>query len=92
MSTFAQCINSILLPFVIQVFTNKNYYGSEGVAGLALDFAISSVIVSNLLLFFDLSIFKKLVQCITCLRNCMVRYKVSKLDYKALKHQVPTVN
>lgn len=72
-STLAQTLNTIAFPFCVQYFTTKDYYGADGVSGAAFDYAVSSTVVSNVLLILDLTLLKKLILYIRCLRNSWIR-------------------
>lgn len=94
MSTFAETVNSIILPFVV-VFANSDrlsYYGAKGVARVAFDFAVSNILITNALLFFDFAFIKNITLYFRCIRNCIIRMKLKGVDFEALNHQIKSVN
>lgn len=92
LSSFAKTVNSIVLPFVVLKITDQSFYGPEGVAALAFDFAISNILISNLLTYFDSGLIKRILIWIRCIRTRIIKSLVKNVNYQALDHQIKSVN
>lgn len=69
-TVFAQSVNSIVLPIIINLALEDKLYGNDGLTAHVFDFAISNCLINVLLMFINPKhLIKNAALQITCLRN-----------------------
>jgi len=89
-ASFATWINIILIPIVVNYLIYDKYYGSEGVAGMVIDYQVAALAASlPLILFNPVEVITNVILKIRCIRNYVIKIKYKKkagnIDGKLLK-------
>ena len=78
-ASFATWINIILIPIVVNYLINNKYYGTDGVAGMVVDYQVAALAASlPLMLFSPLEMIRAGLLKVRCIRNYVIRLKYRK--------------